>query len=368
MGQENNHLNVDTLDLMSGTLVLNGNNLSITGDITAGGTGIILSTAMSDISVTAAASINGLLTFDLPSDSVNNLTVNIAGSGSLKLGSDMVINGNLDLMNGFVDVWGNNLYIGISGTVTGAGPNAYIITSSGGNLTMYVNLSNSTTFAVGTAANYFPAELTLNAGSSTGTVGVNVSSGVWSQGTSGVEISTSQPMVDATWLFENNIGSGINANMTLSWAASAEVNGFTTMEDYISHYTASAWDDIGDSMTATVSGSMYSVTRANITSMSPFAVFDQQTVPTGIIPVAKTTGGLVLYPNPVYENQTLYVNNTTGTGLVYAEIYNTLGQMVSNFQFNNSEVAIPTQELPSGTYIIKFYNDTMQVVKKFSKL
>ena len=361
------NLNVDTLDLISGILVLNGNNVSISGDITAGGTGMILSTAISDISVNASTNVHGSLTFDVPSDSVNNLTINIAGGGSLELGSDLVVKGNLDLMAGFLDVTNNNLNIGINGTITGAGPNAYIITSGSGNLTMYVNLSNSTTFAVGTATNYFPAELTLNPGSTTGTIGVNVSSGVYSQGTLGVEISTSQPMVDATWLFQNNISSGLNTNMNLYWQASAEVNGFVHTDDYISHYE-SFWDDIGDSMTAMSSGSLYFVTRTNITSMSPFAVFDQQTVPTGMKEIVKNTGDIEIYPNPAYEN--LYAKNTTGSNrLVYVEIYNTLGQIVLRTQFKNDTViTIPVYGLATGSYIIKFYNDTMQVVKKFSKL
>lgn len=362
------NLMVDTLDLTTGILVLNGNNVSISGDITAGGTGVILSTAVSDISVTAAAAIHGMLTLDVPSDSVNNLTINIAGSGSLKLGSDLVVKGNLDLMTGFVDVTNNNLNIGISGTITGAGPSAYIITSGSGNLVMNATLSGSTTFAVGTSTNYFPAVLTLNPSSATGTIGVNVSSGVYSQGTSGIEISTFEPMVNATWLFQNNIGAGLNTNMNLYWQASAEVNGFVRTYDYISHFESSVWDDIGDSMNAQTSGSLYFVTRSNITSMSPFAVFDQATVPTGINEVANKTGTIEIYPNPAYQN--LYIKNTTGLNeLVNVEIYNTLGQLVSRSQFNDAVIAIPVYNLATGTYLIRFFNnDGMDLVKKFSKL
>jgi hypothetical protein len=359
-------LNVDTLNLTSGILVLNGNNVSITGDISAGGTGVILSTSMSNISVTAATNVNGYLTFDLPSDTVNNLTVNVAANGSLTLGSNMVINGNLNLMNGYLDIWGNNLNIGASGSITGAGANAYVITSLGGNLTMYVNTSSSTTFAVGTSNNYFPAEITLNPSSATGTIGVNVSSGVYSQGTTGVEISTSQPMVNATWLFQNNISSGLNTNMNLYWQASAEVNGFVHTDDYISHYE-SLWDDIGDSMTAMTSGSLYFTTRANITSMSPFAVFDQKSVTTGVDELAQASGDIIIYPNPA--NQNLYIKNTFGTtNLINAEVYNTLGQMISSYQFKDDVFTIPVDRLTPGTYLIKFFNGDMEMVKKFSKL
>jgi len=360
------NLTVDTLKLTSGMVILNNNNLSVNTDIAAGGTGIILSTPSSSITITSSSTIHGSLGFAAAGDSVNNLTINIGGSGSLKLGSDLVVKGNLHLIVGFVDVGNNNLHIGINGTITGAGTTSYVITSGSGNLTMYANLSNTTTFAVGTST-YLPAEITLNGGSDTGSIGINVSSGVYSQGTSGVLISSSQPMVDATWLFQNNIGSTINANMKLSWTASAEANGFLHKDDYISHFASSAWDDIGDSMTAVLSGSLYSVTRANITSMSPFAVFDQKTVSTGVNELIATSDNIIIYPNPAHQN--LYINNNFTPGsLINAEIYNTLGQMVSSYQFKDALFAVPVSGLVTGTYFIKFHNDNMQVVKKFSKL
>ncbi len=359
-------LNVDTLDLMSGTLVLNGNDLSVNGDITAAGTGLILSSSKSDITITAANAIAGQLTFSALGDTIHNMMVAIGSAGSVKLGSNLNIKDTLRFVTGYVDLDSNNLSIGMAGAVTGANTNAYVITSGGGDLFMDLSASRNRTFQVGTLNNYLPAGLSLNASSDSGTVGVNVSPNVYAQGTTGVEISLSQPMVNATWLFQNNIGAGINANMQLSWPASMELNGFIHANDYISHY-ASVWDDIGDSMVATLSGSLYSVTRANITSMSPFAVFDQKTIPTSINEVAAANADFIIYPNPTSEN--LYVKNATGTtGLVNVEVYNTLGQMVSNFQSTNDLIAVPVSQLAAGTYLIRLYNDTMQVVKKFSKI
>jgi hypothetical protein len=154
--------------------------------------------------------------------------------------------------------------------------------------------------------------------------------------------------------------------MQLSWEASAEVNGFVHTDDYISHY-ASAWDNIGDSMSATLSGSLYSVTRANVTSMSPFAVFDQSTVPTGIDEITAETSGIILYPNPASNN--IYVKNPLGNGAtVYVEVYNTLGQVVTKTQYNNDFLSLPVSSLPEGNYLMKLYNDNMTVVKKFTKL
>jgi len=360
-------LNVDTLDLKSGTLILNGHNLAVNADIAAMGLGNVLSSSASNLVFTTLATITDSLMFSPLGDTVKDLTMNVGGGGSLRLGSNLVVDGVLNFVNGHVDAGNRNLLIDSAATITGASNTAYVLTSNGGYLTMYDTIGKTTNYAIGTATGYLPATLNLASGSATGTVGLNSSAMVYSHGISGVVISTFEPMVNATWLFQNNIGAGINANMQLSWTAAAEVNGFlNTNYAYISHYS-SMWDNIGDSMVATVLGSMYSVTRANITSMSPFAVFNQQTVPTSVSEVAKTSGDFVVYPNPTFEN--LYIRNTTGiTGLVNVEIYNTLGQVVSTSQFKDGTTAIPVDGLPSGTYLIRFYNDNMEVVKKFSKM
>ncbi len=360
-------LNVDTLNLVSGTLVLNGKNLSINADIAPLGTGMVLSTTASSINVTTASAVTDSIMFPALGDSLKNLNINIGAGGSLKLGSDLVIAGNLNFIKGYIDAGSSNLLIDTKGTVTGASNTSYIFMSNGGYLTMSDTIGKTTTYPVGSSGNYLPATLDLNIGSTVGTVGVSALPGVYSHGTSGVVISASQPMVNGTWLFQNNIGVGINANMQLSWTSAAEVNGFLhTKYDYISHY-ASMWDDIGDSMIAIISGSLYTVARTNVTSMSPFAVFDGQTIPTGLNEFVKTDGSIRIYPNPTSEN--LNIQNNTGlTDVVYGEIYNALGQVVSTFQFKDAVTTVPVNGLANGLYFLRLYNDKMAVVEKFSKI
>lgn len=359
------NLVVDTLSLQGGELALNSNSLVINAGIAANGNGMIASNGASNISVSSSASLKGSLAFDAAADTVNNLNVNVGGGGSLNLGSDLMVKGALAFTAGYVNVQSNNLTIGAAGSITGANSNAYVITGSNGYLTMQASVGNATMFAVGTGTGYFPASITLNAGSAVGKIGVNVSAGVYSAGVGGVKISDYEPMVNATWLFQNNIGNGLNANMQLYWQASAEVNGFIHTGDYISHYAA-AWD-MSDTMTAAFSGNLYSVTRANVVSMSPFAVFDQSTVPTGVGTVASASDGFQVYPNPTHED--LYINNPSisGVNTVYVEVYNTLGQVIAKTQYNNEMLVLPVTSLPPGTYLLRLYNDNMSVVKKFIK-
>jgi len=357
---------VDTVNLETGTLVLNSHNLSINGSIAASGSGMVFATSASNVSITASNSTAGSLTFSYPGNTVNNFNVNIGAAGTVTLGSDLVVNGTLNLMSGHINTGSGNLQIAASGSITGANSNAYIITGTGGYLTMNAVVSTTANFPVGTVSYYSPASITLKAGSSTGTVGVNVSSGVYAQGTTGAMLSASEPLVNSTWLFQTSITSGLNADMALTWSPAIEVNGFIHTGDYISHYVSGAWDNIGDSMTASaVAGGMFSIQRKGVTSMSPFAVFDQSTV-TGIDQIAKKSA-FEIYPNPVSEN--LYIkNNTLSNQVIYIDIFNLLGQKVGSFTTTNTETAIPVDGLTRGQYFIKLYNDNMMVVEKFIKM
>ena len=362
-------LNVGILNLETGTLVLNGHNLSINGDIAASGSGMVFATSASNVSVTATGSTSGSLSFSYPGNIVNNFTVNIGAAGSVMLASNLTINGALNFIAGHINIGANNLQIGASGSISGANANAYVITGAGGYLTMNAAVATTDNFPVGTVSFYSPAGITLNTGSSTGTVGVNVSQGVYEQGTSGTLLSSSQPMVNATWLFQTSITSGLNANMQLTWSPAMEVNGFIHTDDYISHYSSitNAWDNIGDSMNATaVGGGMFSIQRTGVTSMSPFAIFDQSTV-TGINELSTSGSTFDIYPNPASENLTVR-NNTGSTTLLYADIYNVIGQRVGGYTLTSTETVIPVAGLPSGQYFIKLYNDNTTVMKKFIKL
>ena len=362
------NLNVaGTLSLKSGSLVLNSKNITVTGDIAASGSGNLSSTANSDVTINTATSPSGTLAFYGAGNVVNHFNINIGGAGSLVMASDVVIQTALAFTAGHLNTGSYNVQIASGGSITGTNSNAYVITAANGNLTMNVTTASSAVYPVGTISAYFPASITLNSGSSTGTIGVNVSSGVYSSGTSGVDLSSNQPLVNATWLFETSISSGLNYNMQLMWSPAAEVNGFVHTNDYISHYTSGAWDTYAFA-NATASGSgMFSIQRNNLTSMSPFAVFDSSTAPSGINELVNNSL-LQIYPNPTSEF--LNVKNVwTGNGQVFADIVNICGQVISTTELNNSSItSIPVKGLTNGVYFVRLYNDKIDVVQKFIKV
>jgi hypothetical protein len=282
---------VDTLNLETGVLILNGHNLSINGNIVASGNGRLFSKSPSCISVTTSSSTSGTLAFSNLGDTVNDFNVNIGSKGSVMLGSDIVITGTLNFITGHISTGSNNLQIAASGNIMGANANAYIITGEGGYLTRAAAISVTQGFPVGTVSYYSPASITLNAGSSTGTIGVSVSPGVYSQATSGILLSSSQPVVNSTWSFQTDINSGLNADMQLFWPAAIQANGFASTGDFISHYEAGSWDNIGDSINAYEVAGGFGILRKGVTSMSRFAVFDRKTI-RGINELAAKERGL----------------------------------------------------------------------------
>lgn len=358
-------VNVDgTLTLTSGTLSLNGAYLNIMGDISAGGNGSISSNSNSSILINTSASPSGHLEFTAGGNTVDDFTVDISGGGSVMISSDMVVNGTLALTAGHINMGNNQLIIGTSGNISGGSSGSYVITGSAGVLTRTVSPLFATNYPVGTAGGYFPASVILNVGSNTGTVSVGVYGNVYSNGApaGGFDLSSTEPLVDATWNLESSITSGLDMDLDLMWSSSSEVNGFDRTDSYISHYSNSQWDTGITSAAATVAGGMFSQTRLNITSLSPFAVFDGTTA--GMTGLENTT--FHIYPNPVSDELSLVDFGTQET--VTVEILNVYGQSIASYTLTDLNSEIPVRDLPKGNYFIKLNSHSNQSVKRFTKI
>lgn len=357
-----------TLSLTSGTLVLAGNNLTIAGDISASGSGLISSTASANIFISTAASVSGSITFASSGNVVNNFTVNIGGNGSVMIGSNITIQGTLNLISGCLNTGSYNVEIGLSGSITGSSNTSYVITGLNGTLSMHLTAgaSAAVTFPVGTSVQFCPAAVILNAGSASGEVFVGVVANVYASGTAGVDISLNQPVVDATWFIHSDITANLNMNLEVMWALAAEVNAFNHMAAYISHYTSGSWDVSATASATAEANGMFSLSRNNITSLSPFAVFDQNTNPTSV----KEVPGEVsfdVYPNPAVDF--IHVNySSVGGDAAYLEIVNIIGTRLVYRRVMKSNTIIPLDKLPPGNYFVRVYNDNMSLVKRFIKL
>jgi hypothetical protein len=358
-----------TLALTSGSLVLNGHNLTLTGDIAAGGSGTISSTSTSNISVNTSASPSGSLALSSGSNSVNNLNIEITtASGMLTLGSDIIVNGSLNFTGGSVNTGTNGLHLGTSATVTGADSSSYIVATGGGYVAAQMTAGNSTwtTFPVGSSIHYSPIAAQLNSGSASGSVSASVSDDVYAGGTAGngANLTSTQASVAMTYYVEPDSNTSSNLNLRLTWSASMEVNAFNRDSAYISHYTNSAWDAsaVGS---ATAQGSLYFMERDNITSFSPFAVFGKQANTVNSI-VTISAGDFDIYPNPASDH--LVIKNISGGDSYNMTITDMTGQIVGTYAITGANNTVSVAGLTDGNYIIRLSNSQMSVVKKFVKM
>jgi pectate lyase len=264
------------------------------------------------------------------------------------------------MQTGSIKLGSNNLMVIAGGSLTGGSSNSYVMADGTGVLMMHLVAGSTDSFKVGTTSNFTPIAIKANSGSATGDVSVNVIGDVYTGGTTGVSLAATKALVKNTWHVSSSATSGINYDMTAMWGASIEVNGFNRTHAFISHYTSGAWD-MQTPTTATASGSMYMITRAGLTSLSPFMVADNTTLSEGIKPVTASSSEIILYPNPV--TTTLYFATPAPINTVY--IYNIYGKLVlmESIKDNNISVA----GLPAGVYTVRMLGNNFTSYKTFIK-
>lgn len=166
-----------TLTLTSGTLGLNGHTLTLNSgaDLVSSGTGTINAGSGSSIVVNATGGLTGSLRFASGSGStLNNLTVNTT-SGSVRLSSDININGMLTLSSGALDLNGHMLTLnasgdlasGGSGSISGSSSSDIVINSTSGitgmlNFTSGSSLLNNLTINNAGGTSNLGSDLSLN--------------------------------------------------------------------------------------------------------------------------------------------------------------------------------------------------------------
>ncbi|HYD23115.1 MAG TPA: T9SS type A sorting domain-containing protein [Flavipsychrobacter sp.] len=352
-----------TLTLGMGTLTLNNNDLSfaVNGNVAVTGTGAIVSTSGSNISITSNNSFTGALNFSSTGNTVGTLTINMGNNtSSVNLGSDLNVSGTLNLTSGDLNVWDNNLMINAGATVNGGSDNSYVITVGGGQLTMNLAANASQTFHVGTAMNYSPAMISANTGSVTSDISVSLSDTVYSSGTMGSDLTIDRSLVNATWFITSSASTGLDLDLQLMWNQSMEVNGFDRTQAYISHYMGGNWDVMATS-SATTSGNLYVLNRNNVTSLSPFVVADANSALSVNNTLANAEAQTTVYPNPAAD----VVNFTAPGKVTGVTVYDVSGRKVKSVPANGNSFSV--SELTPGYYNVQLTGKDFSAVQHFIK-
>jgi hypothetical protein len=78
--------------------------------------------------------------------------------------------------------------------------------------------------------------------------------------------------------------------------------------------------------------------------------------PTGMVSIAASVPGLIVYPNPASDIITLNVNNTNNAELTL-NIYNVIGKLIHSEILQQNQQTINTSDLNSGIYLVEIKSD-----------
>jgi hypothetical protein len=328
-----------------------GNNASLTlnGQASFGAGAQLGGNPSADLTIATSGNVNGSLSFAGGQATIGDLTIAIGSGGSVYLASDLVVSGQLDLQSGFIALGAGDL--SVSGSVSGGTSSSYVVTSGQGYLMLDVYAGGSGSFyPVGTAVHFNPVTLTQTAGSASGMFGVSAMAGVLANGSTGANMADHTSVVNTSWMVmaEASASADIDLTMTVEWAAQQAVNSFNAAQAYISHYVNGAWD-VAASAQATVNAEgRFEISRSGITSLSPFAVFDNNTA-VGI--EARETISFSFYPNPTIDvvNYTLSGNSAA----THIQLFDAAGKLIMARSEAGSRGILDLKELPTGVYTVR---------------
>jgi len=353
------------LDLNKGSFNLNSHKLYLTGSFSSTTNGTFQGNTSSSVFINnTTATFGDTLNFATGVAQLDSLSINTMVSTWVWLGTSLNIN-NLIFKSGKLMLTSGDLTIYSPGVITGYDSTKYVGTNGSGSLAMMVNVAAPyVKFPVGTNLDYSPASLQIMAGTA-GMMHVNAQNGMWTNGTTGTDLSLTQSVVNRTWNIQATQTGTLNVNLQAEWKASEEVHSFDRTHCFITHYNGIAWDATTISAAALATGSYYQMTRSNLTSFGPFAVVDQNAT-TGINKVADNNMILELYPNPTSGFAIIDLKNADAR---YVEVYNEIGSKVYSTEVTNKNTAykIDISNLPTGVYYVKVATTTNPIIKKLIK-
>jgi hypothetical protein len=262
------------------------------------------------------------------------------GGGTLFLNDSITVNGTLLVDSGTITIGSFDLTIGPAGSIGGATPFNYVVTSDTGALRQTVG-SSSVLFPVGpTTASYNPAMIS-NAGVPD----------VFSARVQSIfenPVPNPDGLVDRQWTVHEHVPGGSNAALTLQWNIADEGSAFMRENPLsIGRYDGGQWipttavfaDAGGESFTATASG-FDDFTAFLVGNNVALAVAnDGQGIP-AIFSLDQN------YPNPF--NPTTSIEFTLPRdGMVILKVYDITGREVAT---------LVDEELESGVYHHAIFN------------
>jgi hypothetical protein len=340
------------LDMQTGMLSLEGNDLTLDGTLDQESDAMFKGDSTSQLTLNLTTSVNDTIWFDGSGQHLDRFELNIPAAGMLVIGTGLTIHDAIDMNGGRLGIMGD-LTLRSVASVNNYNEDRYIATLGSGRVAMHIQ-SNAAfmTFPVGTEDEYTPAKIQQT--SNAGMFMVRVMEGVYTNGTTGFNSAITEPVVDKTWMIEAGSAVNVNMNLKLGWVASAEVNGFDRTTAYITHYTNNDWDFYLSGSAVSAANNTYEITRTGITSLSPFAVVDTAAV-LAVEENNTMNATINVYPNPTADFVNIAVA-TEGNDVLQYQLFDATGKVISTVQNADKLNQVDLSNLANGYYFIKITN------------
>jgi len=277
------------------------------------------------------------------------------------LGGNVIVNGNLALINGRVILGDMNLTVGPTGSVSGASALNYLVTNGSGKLAQTAGSGLSVLFPVGTASTYNPVTLEPELGSDVFSASVMDSVSPSS--------NRDSQFVQRTWLI-SEASPGANGAFVIGfeWKASSEGFAFVRSSAVCWRFDGISWLQEG-TVNGIGGGDPYIATITGVSATGSFALGNE----TGATSVYdfETPSGFTLsqnYPNPFNPATTIQFAGTSGFAAL--RVFNLLGQEVATLYSGSTEagksytVVFDAANLSGGVYMYNLQSEGRQATRR----
>lgn len=189
-------------------------------------------------------------------------------------------------------------------------------------------------------------------------LGVNLAKGVKTNGTSGTDIATSQPVVDATWTLMGSVAMP-HFEIDVMWEAALEKNSFDRTKSNVASYNGTKWTPSATAAAGT-SGSMYTANLQHLAALQSYAVFDENTKVSVNDIVGNNT--ISIFPNPARNVLNVNVNSNAA-----AVISNVAGQVVLQSAIGKGMNGLDIRDLKPGVYFLHIEGAELNGTARFVK-
>ena len=210
--------------------------------------------------------------------------VQVNNAAGLTLGGAVTLNDSLVLTNGIVSLANNNLTLGSTAYANTGSTTSYIKTNGTGSAIINgigtTGKTGNIAIPVGNAS--FNPIVFANSGTTDNfTVRVIDSVTTTYSGSTPTGAKIIANAVGKSWIINEAVAGGSNANITLQWNTADELTGFARANSYLAYHNGTIWMS---NVAGAASGSNpYTQTRSGITSFSAFGVGSAGTLPVELI-------------------------------------------------------------------------------------